>query len=82
MAQLTVRHLEATVMARLKLRAVSHGWSFEEEVRQLLRAAVSEDRVSPPRLGSRIATRFTAVGLGAELTEFHGRATWPLDDLE
>ena len=41
MAQLVVRKIEESVVARLRRRAARHGVSLEEEHRQILRAAVS-----------------------------------------
>jgi plasmid stability protein len=46
MAQVIVRNLEDDVKAVLKRRAKQHGWSMEEEVRQILRRAVN-DLVEP-----------------------------------
>ena len=40
MAQLVVRKIEASVVARLRRRAARHGVSLEEEHRRILRAAV------------------------------------------
>ena len=79
MAQVVVRNIEDDVKARLKQRADQHGWSMEEEVRQILRNAVAE-RVQPPvKLGSRIAARFAGVGLLGELPQLHGQAAAPMD---
>ena len=43
MAQLLVRNLENAVKARLQRRARRNGRSMEEEVRDILRAAVRKD---------------------------------------
>jgi plasmid stability protein len=40
MAQLVVRNLDGDVKERLRERAAKHGHSMEEEVREILRAAV------------------------------------------
>jgi plasmid stability protein len=40
MAQLVVRKIEESVVARLRRRAARHGVSVEEEHRRILRAAV------------------------------------------
>jgi hypothetical protein len=37
MAQVIVRNIEDDVKAGLKTRATQHGWSMEEEIRQILR---------------------------------------------
>ena len=65
MASLTIRNLDDAVKRRLRVRAASHGRSMEEEVRDILRAAVGE----PPaarNLGRAIHARFAAIG-GVEL---------------
>ncbi|MDP1673987.1 MAG: Arc family DNA-binding protein [Burkholderiales bacterium] len=59
MAQFVVRHLEDEVKACLKRRAECHGSSMEEEIRQILRNAAKEPYRAQPKLGSRIAARFS-----------------------
>jgi len=78
MAQFTVRNLEEDVKLRLKKRAERHGYSMEEEVRQILRNAVKDENQPAPRLGSRIAARFAKIGLSKELPELRGQAARPL----
>ena len=78
MAQVIVRNIEAEVKAGLKQRAKLHGWSMEEEVRQILRNAVCQDGQPVARLGSRIATRFAAIGLNEHLPELHQQVTAPV----
>ena len=77
MAQFTVRNLEEDVKARLKRRAVRHGSSMEEEVRQILRNAVKDEDQSVTRLGTRIAARFSKTGLIEDLRELRGQAVRP-----
>jgi antitoxin FitA len=79
MAQFTVRNLEETVKTRLKRRASRHGTSLEEEVRQILRNAVKDEGRARTKLGSRIAARFSRVGLGPELPELRGQKPKPAD---
>lgn len=79
MAQFTVRNLEEDVKARLKRQARRHGTSFEDEVRQILRNAAKDGGLPEPRLGSRIAARFTRTGLTGELPELHDQAARPAD---
>jgi antitoxin FitA len=79
MAQVIVRNIEDEVKAGLKQRALQHGWSMEEEVRQILRQAVSEPRQPRAGLGSRIAARFAGVGLTEPLPELRGEAARPMD---
>ena len=51
---------------------------MEEEVRQILRAAVSADAPVSVRLGSRIAARFAAVGLSEPIPELQGQTVEPM----
>ncbi|MBI5921843.1 MAG: plasmid stabilization protein [Betaproteobacteria bacterium] len=61
MASLTIRNLEESIKTNLRLQAARHGQSMEEEVRQILRLALS--RVKPKGgLGTRIAKRFAVFG--------------------
>jgi len=79
MAQLLVRNLEDDVKTKLQRRARRHGLSTAEEVREILRNAVrGEDGPRAP-LGSRIAGRFSSVGLEEEIPELRGQAPRPAD---
>jgi antitoxin FitA len=73
MAQFVVRDLEDEVKARLKQRAEHHGRSMEDEIRHILRNAVKESGRPITSLGTRIAARFTNVGLSIALPELHGQ---------
>jgi plasmid stability protein len=79
MAQVIVRNIEDEVKAGLKQRAMQHGWSMEEEVRQILRQTVCQ--AEPPRagLGSRIAARFAGTGLTEPLPELRGEVARSMD---
>lgn len=71
MAQLIVRNLEDDVRDKLRDRAQTHGHSMEEEVRDILRAAVLEARATPIRLGTWCREQFTAeAGEAVEPVEF------------
>ena len=74
MAQFVVRQLEDDVKTLLKRRALRHGRSLEDEVRHILRNAVTADPPDLRRLGSSIAKRFRSVGLSDDLPELHGQA--------
>lgn len=65
MATLTIRNLDEDLKTRLRVQAAAHGRSMEEEVRHILRRALSV-RTSETGLGSRIRRRFAALG-GVEL---------------
>lgn len=42
MSSLTIRNLDPTVKARLRVRAAQHGHSMEEEARTILRSALDQ----------------------------------------
>lgn len=81
MAQLIVRNLEDDVRDKLRDRAESHGRSMEEEVRDILRAAVVADAeaADQPGLGTRISRRFADCHLdkGFEIPEWRGHEPRP-----
>ncbi len=62
MATLTVRNLDESVKTGLRLRAAARNRSVEEEVRQILRAAVLEAPAPAADLGARLRSRFAALG--------------------
>lgn len=62
MATLTIRNFDDSLKARLRVRAASRGRSMEDEVRQILRSALSEPTPATGDLGSRIRRRFAALG--------------------
>ncbi|MEO0760830.1 MAG: plasmid stabilization protein [Pseudomonadota bacterium] len=65
MASITIRNLEDELKRRLRVRSAEHGRSMEEQVREILRDAVSE--TPPPRnLASAIRARVAPFG-GVEL---------------
>jgi len=63
MAQVTVRDIEAKVIAELRRRAKRHGRSIGEEIREVLRDAVKGEAAAGRGLGTRIASLFRDVGL-------------------
>lgn len=62
MASLTIRNLDEKTKLRLRLRAARHGRSMEEEVRTLLRAAVTEQPAAEGNLADAIRDRFRRLG--------------------
>ena len=72
MAQFVVRNIEVEVKARLQRRAMRHGRSMEEEVRDILRDAVKVEDVSGSRLGTEISSLFAKVGLEGDIPELRG----------
>jgi len=61
MSTLTVRNIEPAIKDKLRLMAAAHGCSMAEEVRLILRRAVTQG-TQPRGLGSRIHARFAAMG--------------------
>lgn len=70
MAQFVVRNIEEQVKARLQRRAKRHGRSMEQEVREILRAAASQEQDVPAGgLGTEIARLFAKIGLKKDIPE-------------
>ena len=66
MAQLVVRNLEDDVKERIRAQARKHGRSMEEEVREILRAAVPFGRGKAEEdipLGTWIVKQFEGIGV-------------------
>ena len=66
MASITIRNLDDDVRARLRIRAAEHGRSMEEEVRIILRDAVSNAESAPRDLAAFTRECFAPLG-GVEL---------------
>ena len=78
MTQVIICNIEDDINVLLKVRAARHGWSIEEEVRQILLSAVSDEVPAYQNLGSRIAARFAGVGLTEPLVELRGHTIEPM----
>lgn len=80
MAQLIVRNLEDDVRDRLRLLASKNQRSMEEEVREILRAAVlRDDRGRDAGLGTQIAGLFRDCPLEDPIEELRGEPARPAD---
>jgi antitoxin FitA len=66
MASITIRRLDETVKAKLRVRAARHGRSMEEEAREILRTAVRVKTGSQPNLADAIRRYVEPFG-GVEL---------------
>jgi antitoxin FitA len=78
MAQLVVRNIEAEVKKKLQRRAIPHGRSIEEEVRDILRNAVKDEgRGAAGGLGSEIAALFAGIGPDSDIAELRGHPIKP-----
>ena len=67
MASLTVRNLEEPIKELLRIRAAHHGHSMEEEVRQILRNTLLQDKQLSDNLAESIHQRFSRLGGVEEL---------------
>jgi antitoxin FitA len=76
-AQILIRQIDDDTKSKLQRLARQHGRSTEEEVREILRTAVREVDEPPAKLGSRIAARFSGVGLKREIVELRGQPVEP-----
>jgi plasmid stability protein len=65
---MTIRNLDKTLKARLRMRAAMHGKSMEEEARDILRAALSAEPRRASNLGQAILNRFAPLG-GVDLPD-------------
>ena len=72
MASLTLRNIDDSLKASLRMSAAENGRSMEEEARQILRQFLLRKR-SSAGIGSRIAKRFAATG-GVDLPDAHRAA--------
>ena len=66
MASITVRNLDDGLKRRLRIRAIKNGRSMEQEVRDILRAALDDDAGPNSNLGTAIHDLFMPFG-GVEL---------------
>jgi antitoxin FitA len=77
MAQVIVRNLEDAVKRKLKRRALRHGRSMEEEVRDILRDAVKDDTRRSGGFGTEAAKLFRGIGLTKPIQELRGYTIKP-----
>ena len=64
MSSITVRNLDESVKNSLRMRAARHGWSMEQEVRQILQQTVAPEQAGAISFAERVNRRF--VGMGVE----------------
>ncbi len=79
MAQMLIRNIDNGVKESLKNQATLHGWSMENEAREILRSVLIKRKQRAAGLGSRIAARFAGIGLDGELPEMRGQTIPPMD---
>lgn len=61
MASITVRNLDESVKNSLRLRAARHGWSMEQEIRQILQATVAPEQAGQISFAERVNRRFAGL---------------------
>lgn len=66
MAAITIRNVDDSLKKRLRMQAAAHGRSMEEEARDILRSALSQEPVRSQSLGSALHELFKPHG-GVEL---------------
>ena len=62
MASMTIRNLDDQIKQRLRVRAAHHGRSMEDEVREILKSAVSEASGRETSLVASIRARIEPYG--------------------
>ncbi len=62
MASITVRNLDDALKKQLRIRAAEHDRSMEDEVREILRTALSIQDQPPRNLAEAIRKRFDPLG--------------------
>ncbi|HYC47446.1 MAG TPA: plasmid stabilization protein [Burkholderiales bacterium] len=62
MASITIRNIDEATKDRLRVRAAHHKRSMEDEVRNILRAALSEEPPARHNLAETIRRRFQPLG--------------------
>jgi len=73
-----VRKLDDGLKVKLRQRAMRHGHSTEEEVRQILSTAVRKgEPVRSRPLGTRFAARFSGIGLTRPIGALRGQDAKP-----
>lgn len=61
MSSLTVRNLDESVKSSLRVRAARHGWSMEQEVRQILQQIVAPEQAGQLSFAERVNRRFASL---------------------
>ena len=79
MAQLLVRNVDDDVKLKLQWRPRRHGRSTEEDVRAILRSAVSEEGAPLPPLDTRLRRQFAEIGLDGDGLQLREQPTQPAE---
>lgn len=65
MSSITVRNLDESVKNSLRVRAARHGWSMEQEVRQILQQTVAPEQAGQISFAERVNRRFAGLQAAA-----------------
>ena len=77
MTQLIVKNLDDAVQQKLLELAQSRQQTLDEFVGEVLRKVATEREAPEPNLGSRIAKRFSKIGLDADLETLPRQSVLP-----
>lgn len=81
MSSLTVRNLDESVKSSLRLRAARHGWSMEQEVRNILQNTVAPEPAGQGGFAERVNRRFSGLRVDSlPIPERHLARTPPAID--
>ena len=61
MTSITVRNLDESVKNSLRVRAARHGWSMEQEVRQILQQTVAPEQARQISFAELVNGRFASL---------------------
>lgn len=81
MASITIRRLDESLKAKLRIRAAGHGRSMEEEAREILRTGLMAKPAKKLGLGESIRRHFAPFG-GVELELPKREAVRPPPDFD
>ena len=76
MSSITIRNLDEKLKASLRIRAARHGWSMEQEVRNILQSTLATDdsQVNGLDFALRINQRFASWQAGLSIRQ---ALKWP-----
>ena len=61
MSSITIRNLDESIKSSLRLRAARHGWSMEQEVRQILQQILAPEQAGQVSFAERVNRRFASL---------------------
>ena len=61
MSSITIRNLDESIKSSLRVRAARHGWSMEQEVRQILQQILAPEHAGQVSFAERVNRRFTGL---------------------